>query len=165
MLTAGAFSTSTTADADFRVIVVSELTLTPEREDESYVEVDGEGEVTELVIQELNQRAVSRFDDLVRITNNGDITFDELDFEFEVTDSETGDRIESVEESLRIIHNGTTIHDNGGVATILDDEDEELAPGDSEIFGVEVDLRSIGMLPDDDPDIQLLLTAKREGDT
>lgn len=160
MLSAGAFSTSTTADADFRVIVFSKLTLTPERKNEEYVTVDGEGEVTELAIGDVNKTAVSSFENLVRITNNGDTTVDEIDFEFEVTDTDTGNRLSSVEESLGIIYNGTTIHDNGGVATILDGADEELSPGDHEVFGVEVDLSEIGTLPEGNIDIQLVLTAK-----
>jgi len=163
-LTAGAFSSSITATADLRVLVVSELTLTPEREDEAYVEVDQDDEVTEIVLDELNRTAVSRFDELVRITNNGDITFDELDFEFEVTDTETDERVDSVEEALGITHNGEVLHDDGGVATILDDGSEELAPGDHEVFGIAVDLSTLGDLPDTDLDVQLYIIAKRDED-
>ncbi|MFO7925508.1 MAG: hypothetical protein ACQET5_13425 [Halobacteriota archaeon] len=164
-LTAGAFSPSLTTGADLRVFVVSELTLTPERETDTYLEVDRAGEVTEIVLEKLNRRAISRFDELVRITNNGDVTFDELAFEFEVTDPDTGDRADAVEEALGITHNGTIIHDGSDGATILDGESDELAPGDHEIFGVAVDLTTLGDLPDTNLDVQLLLTAKRGDDT
>lgn len=168
-LTAGAFSSSITATADLRVVVTSELTLTPEREDGAYVEVDQAGEVTGIVLENhnqagvsrLNQAAVSRFEELVRITNNSDITVDELGFEFEVTDTE-GNRVDAVEEALSVTHNDMDIHEDGGVATILGDESEALARGDHEIFGIAVDLSTPSDLPETDFDVQLRITAKRK---
>lgn len=170
-LTAGAFSSGITATADLRVVVASELTLTPEREDGAYVEVDQAGEVTGIVLENhnqagvsrLNQAAVSRFEELVRITNNSGSTFDELDFNFEVTNAE-GNRVDDVEAALGITHNGDVIHDDGGTATILAGGSEGLAPGDHGNFGIAVDLSALGDLPDGDPDVQLRIIAKRDGD-
>lgn len=162
VLTTGTFSTSTTAGADFRLMVVSELSLTSERDDGAYVEVDGAGQVTGIALDGLNGAAISRFEDLVRITNDLEVTVDELDFEFRVTDEDTDERVRDAEESLGIVYDGTNIHEGGGVATILDDSGEELAPGEFEVFGVEVDLRDQATLLDSGLEIRLLLTAKQE---
>ncbi|MGQ4554361.1 hypothetical protein [Halobellus sp. GM3] len=161
---AGAFTSGSSAAADMRVVVVSELALTPARDDEAYVETDEEGEVTEIVLKTLNQRADSQFDRIALLTNNGDVTVDQVEFEFEVTDA-SGER-EDVRETLRVTADGPVTTD-GGVHTLLESSEETLAPGDSAEFGVAVNLLAerapggISDLPDEQFDVTLHVRAIR----
>jgi len=137
--TAGAFTSSVSASADMRVVVVSELRITPARPDEAYVETDGDGEVEAVVIDELNQRADSQFAGLARITNNGDVSIDRLEFTFEVTDESSGESLDSVSETLRILSD-REVSVGDDVYTLLADEDSRLDPGDDVTFGIAVNL-------------------------
>ena len=71
VLSAGAFTSSVSAGADMRVVVVSDLRLEPAREDNQYVNV--EDDEIEIVIEKLNQRAFTDFGQLVRIVNEGNV--------------------------------------------------------------------------------------------
>jgi len=171
VLTAGAFSSSSTAAADLRVVVTSELTLTPEREDEAYVEVDQAGEVAEIVLENDSQAGVSTSQSGGGFALRGARPDHEQQrhylrrTRFRVRGDQRQRRPgRSVEKALGIIHEGTVIHDGGGVATILQDEGESLGPGENEVFGVEVDLSEIGDFPEASFDVELRITAKREED-
>jgi hypothetical protein len=149
------------------------LTLEPEREDEAYVETDNSGEVTAIVAKDLNQSAVSLFEEIVRITNNGNVTYDEIDFEFKLTNPNTGNTpatqpaLAAIKDTLGIRYQGTNIHDSTDIATILDSSSEELGPGDHETFGLSVNLLSssspgnVNSFPDIVFNIKLVITAKR----
>jgi hypothetical protein len=137
VVSAGAFSSNVAAGADMRVVVVSELQLDPARPDRGetdpdYVDQNDNGQI-EITIEKLSQRARSEFAELVRVTNNGDLTYDELRFEFS---AESGNS--SVTETLGITAEETVTEDDG-VFTLLAGSDE-LVPGDSVVFGIVVNL-------------------------
>lgn len=149
-VSSGSFLSETTSAADLRVLVVSALTLTPARPDAEYVTTDADGEVKSIEITldgnetddaeatGLNQNAVTTFDELVTITNNGDATYDRIEFEF----IEGTDGLEaSVAETLRVISDDVpTETDEQGQTTLLANDDETLGPGDAVTFGVMVNL-------------------------
>ena len=174
VLSSGAFNSSVNAGSDLRVVVESELTLKPEREDEAYVETDNDGEVTAIVAKDLNQTAVSLFEGIVRITNNGDITYDEIDFEFKITNPNTGNTpatqhaLAAIKDTLGIRYRGTNIHDGADTATILDSSSEDLGPGEHETFGLSVNLLgssspgNVNSFPDVVFNVKLVITAKRD---
>ncbi|TKX83746.1 hypothetical protein EXE43_22640 [Halorubrum sp. SS5] len=139
VVSSASFLSGTTAAADLRVIVSSELTLTPARANAEYVGTDDDGEVTEIVIRQLNQRAISRFEDLVQVTNNGDVPYDRLAFSFSATDG--GSESLGVTETLRVVSaDGRTRTDDEGRTTLLADPDETFDAGDAVTFGVVVNL-------------------------
>jgi hypothetical protein len=156
VVSAGAFTSSVSAGADMRIVVVSELQLEPARPDRdetepNYVDRNDDGQL-EITIEKLNQRARSEFAELVRVTNNGDVTYDELRFEFS---AESGNS--SVTETLGITSEEAITEDDG-VFTLLADGGE-LAPGDSVVFGVDVNLLpSAGADLSDFPDGTAALT-------
>lgn len=136
VLSAGAFSSSVSADADMRVVVVSDLRLLAAREDAAYVDAEAEGDpVREVVIEELNRNAFSEFGNIARILNEGDTAFEAFEFEFDADE-------EGVAEVLSIVSESGVTED-GGTFTLT--PDGGLEPGESVDFGVSVDL-----LPEDD---------------
>ena len=160
-LSAGAFSSSVAADADMRVVVVSDLRLVPGRDGEDYVKTDDEGLVEEIVLQKLNSSATSRFADLVRIVNEGTVAYDELSFEFEVSD---GDRQDGIEETLQVTVLGRDIDADGSDRVAV--EDDALDPGgDGVPFGLLVNLigsrdpGEISNLPDEPFEVELKIRA------
>ena len=173
-ITTAALSSSTTPEADLRVVLQTELEIIPERPDEAYVETDEDGRVTEFVLDALDKQAKSAFDDLARIRNLGTITYDEVVFEFEVTDEHgtTTAVTDEVEKALQVISGEIELHGDTGEDTLLAGEDEELAPvheGDDGLpFGLLINLHSnigpatISDLPEEDLDIILRITAVRD---
>jgi len=145
VVSSASFLSDTAAAADLRVVVASELTLTPGRAGEEYVGTDDD-EVTEIVIEKLNQRSISRFEDLVEVTNNGDVPYDRLEFSFSATgeDSESSD----VAETLRVVSaDDVSTETNGeGQTTLLADSGETFDTGDTVTFGIVVNL-----IADDSP--------------
>lgn len=167
-VTSGAFLSNTAAGADLRVVVVSDLRLTLAREDmEEYVRTDAEGEVEAIVIEKLNQRSVSTFADLVEVTNNGDVTYDRLAFEFVAGDDAPNGENAAAAETLEVTSESETGTDQQGRTTLLGDGTESLAPGDAVAFGIVVNLiasSTPGDLDDlpDDTEVVLEITAIRE---
>ena len=102
-ISSAAFSSSTAAGADLRVVVSSALTLTPARPEDpdseyqngQHVVTDEDGEVTEIVFKKLNQRSKSTFADLITATNNGNVGYDQLAFEFVPTEDPPSEAIVS----------------------------------------------------------------------
>ncbi|MFD1570522.1 hypothetical protein [Halorubrum laminariae] len=136
----------TTSAADLRIVVISELTLTPGRTGEEYVSTDGDGEVEAIVIEKLNQRSISRFEDLVEVANNGDVPYDQLEFSFAAADGADSDA-ENVAKTLRVISaDEPTETDGQGQTTLRADPNETFPPGDAVAFGMVVNL-----IADDDP--------------
>lgn len=184
VLGSGAFDATATTTADFRILVEIDLALTPGRPGERYVETDEDGRVTAINIDGtdstgdgLNQRARTRFEKLVDLTNNGDVPVHELYFEFEVTDAglQGSDPTPSeIEEALQIVSATGEIDATGDVDffTISEDEDVddgELGPGESLSFGIQVDLLpnsgigSLDTLPDPDRfDVTLTIRAEMD---
>lgn len=168
-VTSGAFLSDTAAGADLRVVVVSELSLTPARSEdaEDYVSTDEEGEVESIVIEKLNQRSVSTFAELVDITNNGDVSYDRLAFEFVPGDEDPNGTDADAAETLQITSESNTGTDQQGRTTLLGDRNESLAPGDAVTFGMVVNLiasSTPGDLNDlpDSAEVVLEITAIRE---
>lgn len=164
VLSAGAFTSSVSAGADMRVVVVSDLLLEPAREDESYVETDEDGLVEAIVLEELNSSAISRFSDLGRVRNEGTVTYDELSFELEIQDS-NGEQTE-IEDVLQILINDTELDGIGDDERVAVDG---LEPGgDGVPFGLLVNLSSnttpgsLSTLPDDGVDVRLRVVAHSE---
>ena len=134
---ASAFTSSTEPQSDLRVVVESELSLVPAREDTSqYFELDSEGEIEEFVFTKLNKHAVTEFANLASIVNNGDLTYDQFELSF-VADDATGD----VAKALKIV-GGTG--NSGEPYTLLTDTGT-LDPGGSVTFGIEMDFLSDGV--------------------
>lgn len=160
VVSAGAFTSSVSAGADMRVVVVSELRLEPVRpeEDRRYVRRNDADEI-EIEILELNRRARSEFGGLVRIINEGDLAFDRLDFEFdELGDEPAADVLEIVSEE--------EVTEEDGVFTLLAG-DGEFAPGEETVFGIATDLlpesgAELSDLPDGGADVELTITAVRD---
>ena len=139
-VTSGSFLSGTAAAADLRVVVVSELSLLPARPDAEYVTTDADDEVESIEIDQLNQRSISRFEELIEVVNNGDVTYDRLAFEFVPTNGNGGSD-EAVAETLRVISGDEPIGtDSEGRTTLLADDGETLGPGDAVTFGVTVNL-------------------------
>lgn len=161
-VTAAAFTSDVTPRGDMRVGLVSALRLIPARENEAHVIVDEDGLVEEIVLDRLDRRAISRFAELVTIENIGNVTYDEIEFEFEVYDPDG--RREDIELALQIISGGTELHGGSGNSTLLDDPNEDLGPGDTLTFGLLVNLlpdsgpATIADLPED-IDVTLMITA------
>ena len=166
-VTSGSFLSETTSAADLRVVVVSELSLTPARPNAEYVTTDEDGEVESIEIQHLNQRSISRFEELIEVANEEDVAYDRLAFEF--TPASEGDESdEEVAETLRVVSGDEpTGTDSEGRTTLLADDNESLGPGDAVTFGVLVNLIAgddPGKLNDlpDASDVALEITAIRE---
>jgi len=84
----------------------------------------------------LNQNAITTFNELVQITNNGTQDVGTLEFEIDA-DSDNNDGV------LRIVHDGSPVEDDGstaGVYTTGNVLDSDLTVGGSETFGLEVNL-------------------------
>ena len=127
----GAFTSSTASESDLRVIVESELSLIPARDDTSqYFDLDSEGEIEEFVFTKLNKRAITKFADLASIVNNGDLTYDRFELSFAAGDA-----------ALKIVGD---VDKSGGTYTLLSGS-ETLDPGDSVTFGIETDFLSDGV--------------------
>ncbi|WP_280586255.1 hypothetical protein [Halorubrum sp. Boch-26] len=125
-----------------------------------------DGEVESIEIQHLNQRASTWFEELIEIANNGDVTYDELAFEFTATDGDESSA--EVAETLQVISGDEPTGTNSeGRTTLLGDDDKTLGPGDAVEFGVMVNLiasSSPGNRTDlpDASDVALEITAIRE---
>ena len=161
-ISSAAFSSSTAAGADLRVVVSSELTLTPARPEDpdskyqngQHVVTDENGEVVEIVLEHLNQRSKSTFANLITVTNNGNVEYDQLAFEFVPTDDSPSEASLAAADSLDVIASDleTTIDEDQTV--LLAEPGASLEPGDSVTFGITVDL-----LPSSSDDIQALPTS------
>ncbi len=167
-LRAGAFDSQTQADSEFRVIADAPLTLTPARPDDRFVTTDEQGQVTAITVVEAsgsdgaNTRARTRFNDLVRVTNNRERPVAELYFDFQVSDDglepddpttdQIGNALQIVSEDDEIEASGDTNYFD--ISADDDVQDGELNEGESVSFGIQLDLLpnsgsgSISTLPD-----------------
>ena len=162
VVSAGAFTSSVSAGADMRVVVVSELRLEPVRpeEDRQYVARNDADEI-EIELRELNQRARSEFGGLVRVLNEGTLAFDRLEFEFEGR----SDSDELATDVLEIVSEASVAEEDGVFTLFAGDDGFE--PGDDVVFGVATDLLPGGGgdpsdLPDGGADVELQITAIRD---
>lgn len=140
VVSAGAFTSSVSAGADMRIVVVSELRLEPARDDNAYVTTEG-GLVESIEIEHLNRHAFTDFGEIVRIVNEGNVSVDRFVFEF----SELDEADEPAAEVMGIVSEAAVEESNG---TFTLTPEDGLAPGGSVAFGITVDL-----LPDGDPEL------------
>jgi hypothetical protein len=173
--TVGAFSSSTEASADMRVVVESELRLIPAPDrfgtpdgdpgDEAYeyLDTDDDGEIQAFEFQHLNRRAVTDFGELAEIVNNGDLSVDHFELSFTATDAD-GDPLPAVAGALTIVGDAASGPTTDGVYTLLAGGDE-LEPGEGVTFGLGVNLlsdRAPGSIedlpPEDSPDADFSVT-------
>lgn len=147
VVSSASFLSGVTAAADLRVVVSSELSLTPGRVGEEYVQTDAEGEVEAIVIKRLNQRAITRFEDLIEVTNNGNVPYDRITLAFSATGEDPDASSVAVAETLDAVSGDEpTETDAQGRTTVLADADRTFDSGDTVAFGMEVNL-----LPGDSP--------------
>ena len=131
-------SVETTGDAN------ALLALTPVDDDGPYV--DDSGDTVELTLGDpdgngLNQNAVTTFDELVTITNNGTQTVDSVTFTINVTGAGSEDANTDHEEAFGIVASGETISATGDTNILSDDYyDTSLDSGEGVDFGAEIDL-------------------------
>jgi len=132
---ASAFTSSTEPASDLRVVVESELSLVPAREDTGeYFELDSDGEIEAFVFDQLNKRAITEFAGLASIVNNGDVTFDRFELSFAVDGSDG-----AVVDAMQIV--GDAVDASEGTYTLLSGSDT-LGPGERITFGIETDFLS-----------------------
>ena len=161
-ISSAAFSSSTAAGADLRVVVSSALTLTPARPEDpdseyqngQHVVTDEDGEVTEIVFKKLNQRSKSTFANLITATNNGNVGYDRLIFEFVPAEDSPSEASLAAADSLDVIASDLETTTDEGQTVLLAEPGASLEPGDSVTFGITVDL-----LPSSSDDIQALPTS------
>ena len=161
-ISSAAFSSSTAAGADLRVVVNSELTLTPARDPTSesayqnsqHVVTDENGEVVEIVLEHLNQRSKSTFANLITATNNGNVGYDQLAFKFVPMDDSPSEASLAAADSLDVIASDLETTTDEGQTVLLAEPSASLEPGNSVTFGITVDL-----LPSSSGDIQALPTS------
>jgi len=140
VVSSASFLSETTAEADLRVVVSSELALRPGRAGEEYVRTDDVGLAID--IEHLHRRSISRFEDLVVVANEGDVPYDRLAFEFLPSDdADSGGTSADVAATLRVVSaDGPTETDDEGRTTLLAAPDEMFGPGDAVSFGLVVNL-------------------------
>ena len=173
-ISSAAFSSSTAAGADLRVVVSSALTLTPARPEDpdseyqngQHVVTDEDGEVTEIVFKKLNQRSKSTFANLITATNNGNVGYDRLIFEFVATGNSPSEASLAAADSLDVIASDLETTTDEGQTVLLAEPGASLEPGDSVTFGITVDLLpsssdDIQALPDS-PNVNLEIAAERD---
>ena len=159
VLSAGAFTSSVSAGADMRVVVVSDLRLEPAREDNAYVTTEDDL-VDAIEIEHLNRRAFTDFGELVRIVNEGNVGYDRLTFEF----SEDAESDEPAADAMGIV-SGADVEESDGTFTLS--PEDGLEPGDAVTFGVTVDLlpdggAGIDDFPDSGAELELEIVAERD---
>ncbi|WP_144906341.1 hypothetical protein [Halobellus captivus] len=149
--TAAFTATSSSSEASFVVVYPDLIELTPVNDPPIHVEANESGYVTAITPggdTGLNQRAITRFEDIVAITNAGTVDLTGLYFEFE-TDSDVLDAetLAEVEAALSVTAGGQTLRTSGESGDDLLDvsahgaaDDSVLTPGESIPFGVQVDL-------------------------
>ncbi len=158
-------SVETAGDAD------AFLALTPARGDGAFV--DDSGDTIEINLDGtdsendnadgLNQNAVTRFENLVDVQNNGTQDVGTLELEIEVTGSNDDG---AHEDAFKITVGDTTLDPtNGNPVGILGEgtNPDQLTPGETATFGVEIDLLNEGITEiDEDAEFTLTITAEAE---
>ena len=172
----------TAADAD------AFLGLEPARDDDAYVDTTEDGLIevnldgNEEGGEGLNQRAVTRFENLVRVTNNGTQDVESLEIMLEPED---GDFDGDMEGTFSIIASDGSDDNPFDIKLVLDDgvfkiiiiltddaddgedpnlvsdellEEESLEPGEDIDFGLEIDLIEGGDEDDDLPEEDYVMT-------
>lgn len=157
-------SVETAGDAD------AFLAFEDERGDGEFVEdTDGTIEINLDSSSEgaegLNQNAITTFRNLVRVTNNGTQTVNELTLEFTESEVDADDTFEFPVDEADGSGTDDVAHDGAvNILTGNNDIPDELGPGDAVIFGLTVDLINGGDDNDlpDEGDYTLTITAEAD---
>lgn len=151
----GASSTAQSSPAtEFQVFVPKEnrIDLTPAHDPPVHVQTNADGRVTALTPGEndggINQYAITRFEDIVRVTNAGSDDIEGIHFDFEATSEQLSDAtLGEIESIARIttgrhtlVTSGTDGDDLLAVSSQENTADETLSPGQSVPFGLQINL-------------------------
>ncbi|MFC7202665.1 hypothetical protein ACFQJC_04005 [Haloferax namakaokahaiae] len=158
------------SSASFRVVGSddADIELTPANDSPVHVETDSDGAVSAITPggddDGLNVRAVTRFEDLVQLTNVGTKTIEGIFFSFEAT-SETlsATTLDAIEATLAATTADATLDSTGpsgddllAASSAEAAADGSLDPGEAVPFGLQVDLvpnggaQSLEVLPPSD---------------
>ncbi|POG55454.1 hypothetical protein [Haloferax marisrubri] len=144
-------TTQSTSGASFRIVAPDYLSLTAANDPPIHVETDASGYVTRLTPggdkNGVNKRAITRFEDIVRLTNVSETDLDGVYFEFDVTsDSLSDSTLEDVEAALQVtagdeaLAPGSDGDDLLDVSPAVSGSEGVLGPGESVPFGLQLNL-------------------------
>ena len=140
------------SDASFRIVAdADDIELTPVNDSPVYVKTDADGFVSGFALgggDGVNTRAVTRFEDIVQITNVATNPIKGIYFSFEATSSVlSSETLDAVETALQATAGGATLESTGlsgddllAVSSDPSVGDGELEPGESVPFGLQVNL-------------------------
>lgn len=163
------------SDASFRVAAdADDIELTPTNDSPVYVQTDDDGFVSGFALGDgggVNTRAVTRFGDIVQITNVSTDVVEGVYFSFDATsDSLTGETLDAIEATMhattaeRALESTGLSGDDLLAASPKDAvTDGELDPGESVPFGLQVNLNpasELGHLEDLPPKEDYELTLR-----
>lgn len=139
-------------EADFRVVAdADDIELTPTNDPPVYVQTDADGFVSGIALDTdggVNTRAITRFGDIVRITNVGTEPVVGVSVSFEATSSVLSAATrDAVEATMQATAGDQTLDSTGpsgddllAVSAVDSVSDGRLDPGESVSFGVQVNL-------------------------
>ncbi|PGF17261.1 hypothetical protein CP556_14920 [Natrinema sp. CBA1119] len=152
---AASFTENSSASADFRVVSHSSLELVPANDPPIHVQTDSQSRVTAIAPggdgEGLTQKAITRFEDIVLISNVSSRRIDSIYFSFNATSSTlTNQELTEIENSLQVTAADKTLEsggvDNGDNLLAKSDHgnavDGLLSPGEAIPFGLQVNLIS-----------------------
>ncbi|RYJ08657.1 hypothetical protein ELS19_19445 [Halogeometricum borinquense] len=171
--------TSSSTNASFSVVYERSITLTPATDPPVHVQTNEAGYVTAITPGEgtgVSQRAITRFEDIVRVTNVGTVGISGLTFSFAATsDTLSDDALADIESALAVTADGETLSPAGESGDNLLEMSERdsvadgvLDPGESVPFGVQINLvpdsgrGTLSDLPDGEYDIELRIAVERD---
>ncbi|KTG30385.1 hypothetical protein [Haloferax profundi] len=142
------------SSASFRVVDTggSDIELTPANDPPVHVQTDSDGNVSAITpggdSDGINTRAVTRYEDIVLLSNVGTTNIDGIYFSFEATsDTLSATTFDSIEAVFQATTADETLNSTGtsgdNLLTVSTDEDvtdEVLNPGDAVLFGLQIDL-------------------------
>ncbi|WP_411967264.1 hypothetical protein [Haloferax sp. YSSS75] len=145
-------ATESSSGASFRVVAdADDIELTPTNDRPVYVQTDADGFVSEFTLGDdggVNTRAITRFEDIVQITNVSTDAVEGVYFSFDATsDSLSGETLDAIEAAMQATAADRTLESTGlsgddllAVSPNATVADGELEPGESVPFGLQVDL-------------------------
>ncbi|MFB9824379.1 hypothetical protein [Halobaculum roseum] len=174
-------SVASSTNADFRIVAPQLITLTPTNDPPIHVRTNDDGYVTAITPgggeRGVNGHAITRFEDIVDITNATTADLTGIYFEFEATSDTLDDGTLADIEAALVVTAGseplaTTGESGDDLLAASDDPtvaDGVLGPGESVPFGVQVNLipetapGTISSLPSGEYDVRLRVITERDG--
>ncbi|WP_416840353.1 hypothetical protein [Haloferax sp. DFSO52] len=146
------------SNASFRVVDDTtgdnSIELTPANDPPIYVQTDDDGDVSGIDLDDdsagLSKRAITRFEDIVEITNTSTDPLQGIYFSFEATSSVlSAETLDDVENTLQATAGANTLDSSGpsgdnllAVSSETSVSDGVLGPSESVAFGLQVNLVS-----------------------